>query len=421
MAGKTSNSSLAKLAKYGAASAHAESKDTEVRLGAGGNLPEGIEMGAAQLIEVKIGEYGPDTQLKGEPYFMARAIVREPVEYDGMTTRIGPEPLCDTPDSQGKRKTFADHWDWMYNELKKLGAADALSAMEDPVNEIEGVMQALVESGVHIRFRTWKGKATPAFPNPRVNEEWRGVIVDYVPPDRSNNVEVENERAPANQPAKKSVVDKSKPTTAAPAKKAATKGIQRPSLDDEPLSDIASRAEEPDGKMEREYLTSRAVAAGIEQDVVENASDWSEVVSLIEAAENPGQTGDAGTEIDYAGLGATADEEFAEGTEGDACAELRTLAEGAGLDPDSYPTWGELATAIEEASGSGSVDDNTEPEPPQKGQVVKYHWYDVKTKKPAAKATDCEVVAVDVKNKTVTLKNLATKQMAQKIGFDQLS
>ena len=166
-------------------------KGNETRQDSGGNLPDGIEAGIAELASLYIGEYksGP---FQGEPYFRAAGIVKQPkihngIPIEGLQTSIM-EPLCDTPQSQGKRKTFSDHLDYALNELRKLGVETAKLDTSD----LDSVISELLENPPHFRFRTWKGQATAQFPNPRTNEVWMGAV-DYEDEETDDIIEDKDE------------------------------------------------------------------------------------------------------------------------------------------------------------------------------------------------------------------------------------
>jgi len=114
---------LQKLKGRGLGTALDTAKDTPPNTG-NARLPAGIK-GIAQLRSVKIGEFEQGDH-KGELFFMATGVLVEPVIHEGQTvrgmpTRIGPEPLCDTPKSSGKYKTKQDHVNRMVGWLYGLG------------------------------------------------------------------------------------------------------------------------------------------------------------------------------------------------------------------------------------------------------------------------------------------------------------
>jgi len=424
MAAKTQKSSIgAKLAKYGVKSVHAEHKDDEIIISAGGDLPAGIEDGIAEISTCYIGEYGPETKHPGEPFFRASAVVVSPEEFKNRTTTIQ-GPLCDTPEKTGKKRTFEDHYSWMLNELKKMGAQESIEAMVDPESELEGVMAAIASSGIFIKFRTWSGPVATEGPYkgkpPMVSHDWRGTI-EYTPSESDDDgvTVAEDDEKPAVA-AKKTVASKTAPATAAPAKKAVKGAVKAPSYDDMELSEVVALANGDDTAAQK-WLIEKAVEAGIDSDEAEAQETWDAVGELITSAAT-GESDDGSEGVDLEALGAAADEEMNAGEEGENTTQIKELAAEAGLDPDSFSTYSELATALIEAGGEVEAveEEAAEAVEPAVGEVHLYKWFDVKTKKRATKAIECEVMAVDKKKQTVKLKNLTNKQLADGIPFSAL-
>lgn len=91
---------------------------------------------------------------------------------------------------------------------------------------------------------------------------------------------------------------------------------------------------------------------------VNDHDTWSDVVVAIQAAQvGDGTTDDGGgdaaggdgeDEVDFVALGSQADDDG----DVEAQATLTEHAEKNGMDPDDYPTWAELATALAEAAGT---------------------------------------------------------------------
>lgn len=173
MAKMTKSSLLKKLGEAGAR-AFDEHKDDETTMPTGGELPSGIEDGVARLVDCKFDTYKKG-DLKGEYYFYAAGEVLSPESHDGVKiqgrrTQIGPEPLCDTPNRS--RSTIDEHLAWIMNEFRKLGVDTAELSIED----LEPTAESLKEAQPVFSFRTWKGKATEQFRNPRVNHQWGGAV-----------------------------------------------------------------------------------------------------------------------------------------------------------------------------------------------------------------------------------------------------
>lgn len=177
-------------------------------------LPAGIDSGVARIVEdgLKIGQYktGP---LKGKAYFMGMASVIMPktfvtedgvkVKTEGRFTQIGPEPLCDTLDRKGEkaRRTIDDHVDWILKQLRTIGRDTSDIDDEDSLQE---ALDELNEEKPYIIFRTWKGKATKEFPNPRTNHQWVGLYDEEDLEDDDEDVEDET---PVNKKKSKKVED----------------------------------------------------------------------------------------------------------------------------------------------------------------------------------------------------------------------
>lgn len=167
---------FAKLMGQSIIDAHKEASVTPSSLKFGGQLPAGIENGIGRLRSLTIGKYAADvadTNKRGKPYFMGQAEAIEPVELHGQKVKgiifkVGPEPLFDTPEkkSDTSRKTFAQHYKFMYDHLKQLGMrelADVSKLKPDMVEEyLRKEMKRLSEEGPCFRYRTWEGQCVIA-------------------------------------------------------------------------------------------------------------------------------------------------------------------------------------------------------------------------------------------------------------------
>lgn len=293
------------------AQAHEEHKDDETRIGSGGDLPGGIEGGIARLVDAHIGIYasGPN---EGQPFFMAAGAVQEPKEVsfvdpvskkprvmpiEGLRTQIGPEPLCDTTTQAGKETSLAEHWDRVLNWLRLLGIdtktldpSDVIAEPEEGKFETGPVLVALAdkENAPTFRFRTWQGKPTEQYPNPRVNHEWRGVC-EYTP-DGADGVteevaeepkwEKDAEAEAPKAPAKTSPKAPAKAPTKAPAPpkqppKAPPKAAE---AEDDDIEALGKAAQDGDEEAQRK-LVGHAKLAGIEG--YEDMPTWNEVAAAI--------------------------------------------------------------------------------------------------------------------------------------------
>lgn len=271
MPSQTATSSI--IAKLGdrAKKAHQQSAAKPVNYG-NPTVPAGIEAGVAQLDKITFGTFkeGPN---KGKPYFMASGIIKEPREVDGtpvqgLRTQIGPIPLCDTPQSKGKKQKLEDHYDDMLNEVRKLLGKDA----EAPsIDELEDVVNHLNETQPNFRFRTWKSNPSKEFPNPRVNHQWNGLDEEYV----GSNGQMVTDSTPVGNDAD---TNSSEPAVDEPD----ASGGDSPTVDDD-LDSLAEAAQAGDEDANRS-LQEKAAQAGVDPQEVADAPDWATVVEMIRSA-----------------------------------------------------------------------------------------------------------------------------------------
>lgn len=331
-----------------------------------GDLPAGVE-GVAQLVECRLTQVKEGKRNAGEWLFYAAGAVKQPAEFEGQRlfgrrTSITC-PLYDTPDRQG-RKTLEEHLAWVTNELRKLGVETA----EMDVEELPDTLVAVKEAAPHFRFRTWKGdKQTQGRykdQEPRVQHFWEG-IVDWTEDDEAGmpSQAQDNTRAPGTPKAAAAVRVATTPRTAASpvnGKGTAGEGKVKPAEKEEPpegpeFGDLDSLAEAADGGDDGavEKLTQLALDAGVTQEQIDEADNWSSVVELIGGA---GEESEAPEE--------TATEEV-----------------------------------TEEEDGTPKVE-----------QVFSYRPVDPTTKKKAAKAIQVEVTAVNTEKKTCDVKSLSDRK-----------
>lgn len=403
-----SNSSFAQRAGDKLRKAHEAHKNDETKYSGGGNLPAGIEGGVAQLISIGFGVYESGDN-KGKDYFRAAGVIVSPREFtddknnvhrlEGKQTSIQ-EVLFDTPERSG-RKTFDDHYAWVLNELRKLG----VNTKEVSYDNIEATCEALVQVAPYFGFRTWKGKPTDEYPDPRTNETWEGVLENYEPDtDATHHVKDNTAQAP------KSSGGGSK----TPA------GNKAPPADnaDVPFGDkldmLADQATAGDEAASIE-LKELAMSVGVTEDECDNAADWAAVADLARAAEAGGGDAGGGDDVDPVAL-ATA----AEAGDQEAADKLQELAFANGISEDDWNQmgWEDAGNAVAEAiANGGAAADDT----PKVGDTWKYAPMDPKTKKPVAKAIECTVLAVDEAKKTANLKNLDDGKTTYKsVPWDKL-
>lgn len=286
---------------------HEQMKGDDSLLGGGGDVPPNIENGVAQLSDIKVDIY-KSGEFKGKWYFYAAGVCHLPKEVDGLPceglrTTIGPEPLCDTPKRTGEkaRKTAKDHYEWMLKALRTLG----VNTKNIQFGQIESVLAALKKSKPFFMFRTWRGKPTKEFPNPRTNHTWVCPLPAFDPNasvgeegvvDNSDGVSDGEERheepqqapptKPAGKPAGKSVT---KP--AAPAKKQAALPPPEPEpsdLAEQDVETLVTSANEGDADAQQE-LERRAMELGWSSEAFAAATSWEESGQM--ATEAPPEEG----------------------------------------------------------------------------------------------------------------------------------
>jgi hypothetical protein len=321
-------------------------------------LPPGIIGGVARLVECGVFPSDND-KYKGEYYFRAAGVIISPasVAYKGNSVAIEGrqtsvvEMICDTVDSNGKRKTMEEHAVVVLNELRKLGASP--DSLAEGLGALESICAELKEAAPYFNFSTSEGKKTidPKTKEPRepmVFENWHGTrgLENYVPAATNG---VDDRTGAESHP----------PTGDDPEPSETEETVDLQAL----LADATGdNVNDSQAKLEE-----MAIAAGKTQDEVNNAKSWEEVVGWIEGT----------------GAEAPADE------------------------PDKPD----------------------EPYEPSKGDLVKIEVLkDSKNPKKGSKIIEVEVLTVNKKGKTVTVKNLetgkpvmdSTGKKAKEIEWDSL-
>ena len=409
----------------------AKDKPAELPKG-GGECPAGIDPGIAKITECKFGVF-ENGDNKGEYFFMAMAAVVSPkfitsesgdkIPVEGLITRIGPEPICDTPKAT-TRKTQADHLEYVMNQMKLMGAD--LSNVE--VDDLESIAEAIKNSGPYIKFRTWKGKKATEGPykdvEPRVQHTWMGQI-EYEESEDDGVEDNTEERKPEPTPAEKKAAA-SKATQ--PAKPAATKKAEPKKKDPEPdpeaeedvpfgddLDMLVDRVNKGDEEAEK-ILHDRAKKLGYTQKEIEDSASWEDLAEMIrsrstetaseEATESDSEEG----EEDLAALA-----EAASNGDQEAADRLGELAKAAGISEDDYNqmSWDEAVAAIQAAQGTEEEVEEEEFTP----AVTEIYKVVLESGKPAV---ECEILAVFEEKRTVNIKNIDTGKSFKGISWDKL-
>lgn len=170
-------------------SAVVKTRDNETRMG-GGNLPGGINGGIAKFMGGKIDFYKEGAN-KGKPYMSLVGVVTHPSDYRGMQTRNRVDLFAKGEGE--KAKTEEDMVDIALNELRKLGISTKGINAED----IPDLIDAKAKEDVHFRFHTSQSAATKQYPNPRVWENWDGMIEHHTDNGEAVSV-VEDDTADSN-------------------------------------------------------------------------------------------------------------------------------------------------------------------------------------------------------------------------------
>lgn len=272
-------------------SSYSENREKDVEYDRGGELPV-FDNGVAQLTDIYFKEYDKGEN-KGEPFFMAAGIIVEPkyvtvdgrkIDIEGRRTQIGPIPYCETENSKGETRTLAENEARILNEIKKLSGGE----LPEEVEDLEEFVEELKEVGPYFKCRTWRGKATPKYPNPKTNHVWNGVIEDYDPDAVENEEDGDEDDAPeppksSSKQRTKSSAKSSTKTTKTSKKKESTKSSKKSSKDDEEpdLEELAEQADNGDVNAQRK-LQAIAEDAGVD---FESPEDWAGVVALIQESE----------------------------------------------------------------------------------------------------------------------------------------
>ena len=411
-------------------------KNDETKYSVGSDLPAGIRNGIAQIDKITFGQFEKG-DLKGEWFFMASAIVKQPKTHDGipvegLRTQIGPEPLCDTP-KRSSRKTLEEHVAWVLNEMRKImGKSDSGSPLADmDDSQLEATGAAIQAAAPHIRFRTWSGEkqtleqrngkwwvGDKSYPSeavakaanpyvgrePQVRHEWEG-YVDYDEAQDAGD-DLMDSTAAASMPSMPNKTNARKTATPAPAPEPAPE-VADDDIPFDELDAVAAAAAEQDAEAAHR-ITRMGEKYGVN---TIDTQTWQEAVDLLKEAMNNGadEGADEATAAagDYAELARKADEEG----DADAAAQLRDAAKAVGLNDDDFPTWTALAEAM---NGNVAAAEPEAPPAPQKGQVCYY-------KPPKAKkAVECEITAVYDKAQTVNLKNLSDNKILKSVPWSTL-
>lgn len=425
--------------------AHETLKKNEANPG-NARLPGGIEGGIAKLNMVKLGIY-KEGDYKGQPFFMATGTVLLPVEHNGipvrnMKTQMGPIPICPTKSSpKRKGKTFSEQYNVMLDALKLLTSLEDVAKLKwrDIPLFLKAIdKKAKEKPGIFFRFRTWTGKASAEYPNPRIVEEWNG-RVDYNPEPIPATESAEYDPSFEQQSQAKPNSPGASPTTVSPppSPKAATgkPGVKKtpptPEVSNEEayVKDLVSRVNNGDGNAE-ESLLKEAEKSGITEEEIPLYDSWDELGQAIlsgkgtpEEVKNRAESTEGGSEGE-----STSEDQLPtdSGSEPDGNNGGSEEGEGARAGTDGKDVEGaregEAEVAEEAEQGEEESEEDTEEDDgmPKKGNTCKYLPNQVKGK-PTPKPVECEILEVDVAKKTCTLKDLTSGKKFGNVPFERMA
>lgn len=160
--------------------AKSRKKEAEAK---GQQLPDGVTRGVAQFSSYKIGK-----TKKGDPYISLNFVAREGIGENNTPvkgTRFNVLHVI----SPTSTKSIQDKLDGLSNDLQLCGA----EFENDDFGEVEEILDTMVEEKPLIYFNTWKGSATPQYPNPEVRAFIQGVAEGYEVEDEDENEDEEEE------------------------------------------------------------------------------------------------------------------------------------------------------------------------------------------------------------------------------------
>lgn len=311
---QASTSSILQKIGNKATQAHAKAKDSKAVPKTGGELPGDVN-GIAELVEVRLGEVEKEGPNKGKPYFYMEGRVVLPethtngVPIKGFRTSVM-EMLFDTPDSASERKTFDQHWDYMYQLIRALGVDTSKLTTQN----LDATFKAMVKARIHFRFHTWKPPMATsgryANQETKVMHFWDGAV-KFTPTAPASTAIAESVAPPPNgAPADTAKVSDRATQTATKAKPGTKKTPPTPTPPPAPeqesqgeefneFEDLDSLAEAADNQDEdaQAKLTGLAEAKGLTEEQIEAADDWKSLAALIAGGgEDDDTSGDEGSE-----------------------------------------------------------------------------------------------------------------------------
>lgn len=339
-------------------------KNDETKFDAGGSLPSGIENGVAKLTECKFDLIGPGKQNAGQPIFMAAGIIVSPDSHEGIPL-VGRRTSIIESVFDTPTKSRKTVDDHLAWVMNMMRCLGADTSAVTQPSDLEELARSLKEAGPHFTFRTWKGEKQTTGTYAGKEPRVNESWGKFIEWNGGDAADASN-AVQDDTGSDAGAVEDETPAEEAPAEEPA----EEPS--EEGSYDVDALVAEENG----EELTRIAVSLGYTEKQIEKAADWEAVGAMIKAKTDAGDAAEESEEP-------AADEE-----------------------PTPEP---------------GDVWTYTPIDPKTKKAAI-----DPKTKKP--KKVSVEIVKVDAKKKTATLKDLATKKaivgadpkVALAVPFDQL-
>lgn len=255
-------------------------------------LPGGISNGIAQLVKCGFATYQNGDNV-GQPYLRAEGRVVSPKSVqtpegernvEGEMTSIM-IPLCTTTSKSNPPKTTSlqKNIAKVQNFFKTMGIEGGATI---GVDGFEAAAEALVEAAPFFKFTTSQSAATPAYPNPRVWENWFGTkgLEDYSleveeqVEDETGSTEAEAVEEAAEEAAEEEATEAEAEASEEGAEEAAAEPAGEFSEFDD-LDSLVAAAD--DDEAARAKLMELAVAAGHAPEAVDNAPSWAAVRTMI--------------------------------------------------------------------------------------------------------------------------------------------
>jgi hypothetical protein len=449
---------LQKLMAEGLANAHKQHANDATTYG-NPQLPKGIERGIARLKDVRLGVY-QEGDNKGKLFFMAQGIVKDPEEFEGkkiagLLTKIGPEPLCDTPKSNGKRKTAAEHYAWVLNILRGLG----VKTVGTEITQLPQLMEVLNKTRPHFYFRTWaadketleqrngkfavmrKGRVYREYAtedmarrnhpgldkDPMVQHEWNGVT-DWKPKQGDGVTTAMQDNTPSADETPEDQ-EQATPEVDTTADDTSSTDIYNSYDDRGDIYALQAMADEGD-QHAQDTLQEYARNYGVSEDELGSAPDYAAIVALIVETEGWKANEMSGQENESPEVAPVQEPE--EGQEG----------EGEETQPDEPPPTPVPAVKPNPKPTSVPAKDKPTPEntnpgktpakpatakkapvapvvkSPEKGKVRKYQVAGANGS--PAKEVEVEVIFVDEGKKVANVKALEDNRIYRSVPFDSL-